>query len=50
MKNKRDREVLREWKEKSITETVETEMKDDQVRNLEPGTGESRVDKGRARR
>ena len=27
---------------KSITETVETEMKDHQVRNLEPGTGESR--------
>ena len=39
------------WNEgKSITETVETEMKDDQVRNLEPGTGESRVDKGRGRR
>ena len=34
-----------EWKEKSITETVETEMKDHQVRNLEPGTCESRVDK-----
>ena len=34
-----------EWKEKSITETVETETKDHQVRNLEPGTGESRVDK-----
>ena len=31
-----------EWKEKSITETVETETKDHQVRNLEPGTGESR--------
>ena len=28
-----------EWKEKSITETVETETKDHQVRNLEPGTG-----------
>ena len=39
-----------EWKEKSITETVETETKDHQVRNLEPGTGESRVDKGRGRR
>ena len=39
-----------EWKEKSITETVETEMKDHQVRNLEPGTGESRVDKRRGRR
>ena len=35
---------------KSITETVETETKDHQVRNLEPGTGESRVDKGRGRR
>ena len=32
-----------EWKDKSITETVETETKDHQVRNLEPGTGESRV-------
>ena len=31
-----------EWKDKSITETVETETKDHQVRNLEPGTGESR--------
>ena len=39
-----------EWKDKSITETVETETKDHQVRNLEPGTGESRVDKGRGRR
>ena len=36
-----------EWKEKSITETVETEMKDDQVRNLEPGTGDHEVDKRR---
>ena len=26
-----------EWKDKSITETVETETKDHQVRNLEPG-------------
>ena len=46
----KSKEVEMEWKEKSITETVETEMKDHQVRNLEPGTGESRVDKGRGRR
>ena len=39
-----------EWKEKSITETVETEMKDDQVRNLEPGTGESRGGQSERRR
>ena len=33
----KSKEVEMEWKEKSITETVETEMKDHQVRNLEPG-------------
>ena len=36
-----------EWKDKSITETVETETKDHQVRNLEPGTGESRSGQGK---
>ena len=46
----KSKEVEMEWKEKSITETVETEMKDHQVRNLEPGTCESRVDKRRGRR
>ena len=47
---KQSRRKEMEWKEKSITETVETEMKDHQVRNLEPGTCESRVDKRRGRR
>ena len=38
-----------EWKEKSITETVETETKDHQVRNLEPGDWRITGEQGKRR-